>query len=387
MSEKAAKTPKILLALGIALLAAGLLFACKAQDEGRLRKLGYVRFYMDANGGVVNQSGHVELFVPPGTPIPEPGRDYEGQGVKIPSPERSLYVLEGWYLGEADADGRVVFGEKWDFRAKVTADTTVYARWREVYYFDFIGLDFTPRAAGCEKTELPDLLWRGMSLPKNALAREGYTFMDELYFDEAMTRPVFPGDSAVYAPGENSDLRIPIYAKWLKGSYTLVYGASDINSESQSANYYLMNDIDDFAGSEWKIRAEYTGTVEGNGHKIRNAARSDLDFIGTTGDGFGLFGKLKGAKFYDVAFEDCELKGTAKSKVPNTYYYAGFFAGSAQDCVFENVTLRNCAVELTNAFPGDLRISRYDDGDPRFGFVVGCAISNLTAENVAVTVK
>ena len=114
-----------------------------------------------------------------------------------------------------------------------------------------------------------------------------------------------------------------------------VYCSAEDGEKNKGAYYVISGDLNvigtDFASADWVAlgAAGFAGTLDGRGHKIVNV---DLRYS------LGLFNALKGAVIKNVEIEVAQL---------NTEANASVFGVSAQDSVFENIT-----VTFTNTFTG-----------------------------------
>ena len=114
-----------------------------------------------------------------------------------------------------------------------------------------------------------------------------------------------------------------------------VYCSATEGEKNKGAYYVIPWDLNvigtGFTGGDWGElgKVGFAGTLDGRGHKIVNVNLSGS---------YGLFNALKGAVIKDVEIEVAQL---------NTGANASVFGVSAQDSVFENIT-----VTFTNTFTG-----------------------------------
>ena len=114
-----------------------------------------------------------------------------------------------------------------------------------------------------------------------------------------------------------------------------VYCSAEDGEKNKGAYYVIPWNLNvygtDFASADWVAlgAAGFAGTLDGRGHKIVNV---DLSYS------LGLFNALKGAVIKNVEIEVAQLNKGANASV---------FGVSAQDSVFENIT-----VTFTNTFTG-----------------------------------
>ena len=135
-----------------------------------------------------------------------------------------------------------------------------------------------------------------------------------------------------------------------------VYCLAEDGEKNKGAYYVISGDLNvirtDFASADWVAlgAAGFAGTLDGRGHKIVNV---DLSYS------LGLFNALKGAVIKNVEIEVAQL---------NTGANASVFGVSAQDSVFENIT-----VTFTNTFTG-VQCGVLGGGNQSSG----CTFNNIT---------
>ena len=118
----------------------------------------------------------------------------------------------------------------------------------------------------------------------------------------------------------------------------------EINGESHmctsDAWYELKNDID-LDGVEWTPISEFSGVLEGNGHKIKNLTMP----AGTTSEKFGLFADASGY-IKNLTLENVNIS----SSNANPLYIGAFagYAGNSSVTVFENCTVTG-TINASNA--------------------------------------
>ena len=114
-----------------------------------------------------------------------------------------------------------------------------------------------------------------------------------------------------------------------------VYCSAEDGEKNKGAYYVISGNLNvigtGFTGGDWGElgKVGFAGTLDGRGHKIVNVNLSGS---------YGLFNALKGAVIKNVEIEVAQL---------NTGANASVFGVSAQDSVFENIT-----VTFTNTFTG-----------------------------------
>lgn len=260
------------------------------------------------------------------------------------------YEFDGWYQAQSyqdngepvrGEDGRVILGNEWNFRARVTEDITLYASFVVKAKLTVCGIavgeDGTPFAVTLEnQNDLDDLLVApvGSSFARPSAdytpVSAGNTFI-EYYEDEALTR-VFDWENYML-PEEGGK----VYAKFRVGNWALnVTTAAQFNSAiSANRNISLAENID-FTDVEWIRNRSYSGIIEGNGHTVSNIT---CVWNGGAADSFfALFGTLgRGFKATDISFENIDISFTAQYQPNAGSFTVSAFANSIHsEAVFEN---------------------------------------------------
>lgn len=213
------------------------------------------------------------------------GYAYEEKGVLILDPvkkyshagttdaiSRDKYVFTGWYK---DVGCTV----KWDFDKDTLQDDLLilYAGWElainhtySVRYWDESSAKEV--ILGIYKLSDSDISAGAKFNDRRNYAnlRKGYTSLGEYYKDKECTQP---WDYDYTHPGGDSDLDVPVYAKYLQGEYILVRNYQNlydaINGDGNlRGNVYIMNDFD-CGGEELQIQT-LNYEFNGNGKIISN---------------------------------------------------------------------------------------------------------------------
>ena len=291
------------------------------------------------------KSGVLDYRLKPGSPIPEPGKT---SGTTAPVAEG--YIFDGYYEGTKAEDGSIIYGNKWDFSRKVTEDITLYGKWQIQYK---IHINFVIDGKLQERSD-------DVNVPGNAMqitslkepSWTGNTFV-QMYTDKECTQELVVSYEQPFVHGCTQESPVcNVYAKFMEGMWTLVRNTVDLRTISAGDRLYLLDDIDmssltkdDY--TDMTIAANFSGVIEGNGHKISN-----LNYYrkGTTGReqetnySVGLFARVINATIRNVTFENCSVQG-AIGQSSGEYFY-GFIAGMAQgECTFENITFVNCQLK------------------------------------------
>ena len=111
---------------------------------------------------------------------------------------------------------------------------------------------------------------------------------------------------------------------------------ADIANDT-TAKYYLTKDIDMEAYGYWEAIKEFSGTLDGNGHVIKNLKITKLSEHGYG----GIFGYASGATLKNISLSNISYKINS-NKDYNTnefhggYYWVGGLVGYANDTIIEN---------------------------------------------------
>ncbi len=136
-------------------------------------------------------------------------------------------------------------------------------------------------------------------------------------------------------------------------------------NKTKDAYYKLTKDID--CGGElssiFNSSSYFSGTLDGDGHKIYNFKMDSNQYT-------GLFGYMTGATVKNLVLEDVSYSSTRS----NTYL--GALAGYAKRCVIENVVVRN----LTLSHSGQTSSYAYIGG--LIGQAVNCTIKDCSVQNL-----
>ena len=136
-------------------------------------------------------------------------------------------------------------------------------------------------------------------------------------------------------------------------------------NKTKDAYYKLTKDID--CGGElssiFNSSSYFSGTLDGDGHKIYNFNMDSNQYT-------GLFGYMSGATIKNLVLEDVSYKSTRS----NTYL--GALAGYARRCVIENVVARN----VTLSHSGQTSSYSYVGG--LIGQAINCTIKDCAVQNL-----
>lgn len=288
------------------------------------------------------------------------------------------YFLAGWYaerIEDKDSDGNTVYSysDKWDFEndllevdssKEYSADKpvlTLYAAWVPLFEIEFYALDsgeymesytFDPTTVN----EISVPAWdeeTGAIEMYQFPERKGYTF-SKVYYDEAGKTIL---DAAVVnhpgvvdeETGTAKDTVLKLYVEWMEGEWYHIYNTEQfLENASVNGNYEIHADLD-FEGEIWPtsfMYGNYTGTIKGNGHTMKN-----IEFTQTNNSkvNAGLFGYLtETAHITDLTFENVTFMIKSGTRVVGTSY--GVLAGTiSNEAVLNNVKILSSALQINSS--------------------------------------
>ena len=209
-------------------------------------------------------------------------------------------------------------------------------------------------------------------------AINGKTF-EGAYYDAEGTQPV--GESIVHdgyvdkKTGEVVNAVKNVYVKYQEGNWYHIYKAKQLGDISDPNGHYVLHADLDFSekGAFWPagfVHGKFTGSIEGNGHTIKNVTVEQANNNKTE---TGLFGTLMaGSVIKDVTFENITLKITRGARTPGSFF--GLLAGSV-----------NATAELTNVqiTSGTIQIDADNCYWATDDFAIGllCGLGNFGADS------
>jgi hypothetical protein len=314
-----------------------------------------------------NSQGQVEIaLLPP---------DDTGRGTDAFAPRNNGYFLAGWYSQRnetTDEAGNVTYSYegKWDFEKDLLSldphgdysaaepELTLYAAWIPLFEIQLYALDTGEQISTMtfDPTENDQVLvpvWDETTGTVNMNGfpeRDGFTFNGAFYDGQgtqAVTTDaiIHPGVVNV-ATGTASDISMKLYVDYMEGEWYHIYSAEQFaDNASLKGNYILHADLD-FTDEIWPTSLMYgnfTGTIEGNGHSIKNI---DLRQTNNSKVNAGLFGNLtQDAKLTNIAFDNASFTVEAGTRVKGANF--GLLAGTiSESAVLEGVSFKNCALKI-----------------------------------------
>lgn len=314
-----------------------------------------------------NDQGLVQIaLLPPDDP---------GRGTDAFAPRNNGYFLAGWYsnrLETTDEAGNITYSyeDKWDFENDLLSldpngnytaskpELTLYAAWVPLFEIELYALDsgekvstmtFDPTVT--EEVLIPAWDETTGTVKMNGFPeREGYTF-NGLFYDELGSQAVstasvsHPG-TVDTSTGTAADISMKLYVDYLEGDWYQIYNAEQFaDNASLKGNYILHADLD-FSDEIWPTNLMYgnfTGTIEGNGHTIKNI---DLRQTNNSKVNAGLFGNLtEDAKLNNVIIDHASFTIEAGTRVKGTSF--GLLAGTISDgAVLNDVRVANSVLKI-----------------------------------------
>lgn len=317
------------------------------------------------------------------------------------------YFLYGWYTERnesTDSEGNTVYtyANKWDFKSDVldvdpsksyTASEpvlTLYAAWVPMFEINFVTLGtdevvgtYTYNPEATKEIRVPEWNMETGAMDMFRFPKKsGYTF-NGAYYDAEGTESI---EGTVIHPSEVDEKTgtvdqhsMTVYVDWLKGDWYRISTVKQLKSNAlPNGNYILEADLD-FEGEDWpKIftTSNFTGTIQGNGHVIKNVSIVQDQARITR---FGLFGTLKsGSKLENVTFENVTM--TIKAGFTGGEIFCGLLAGSIEsDAVVSGIEIKGSAMQ----FDSSMFLTANDVG---LGLICGDGDSGVV-ENADITVS
>lgn len=360
---------KTVIRLMVLTLLACLLAGCGAEESPYVinDSQGYtVSVKYDANGGIFTTNTSVMVDTYNLSQVPQNGGvasiallepNNAARGNDAFSAVKNGYFLAGWYAGRTEngtdekGNPRYIYSEPWDFAAsRLEVDTgktytsaepvlTLYAAW-----VPMLRIDFYDRATGefLESHSFDPSAGMEFPLPqwdRDTGAIEMYDFpeyaghtYDCAFYDAAGAQPV-TGESVThpgtvdYATGSAENGVLSLYLDWTEGQWYHIYSLEQFKDHASVAGSYVLHTDLDFTDEIWPsslMYGNFSGTIEGNGHIIKNV---QLRQTNNSKVNAGLFGYLtEEAAIRDVTFENITFTIEAGTRVAGTSY--GLLAGT-----------------------------------------------------------
>lgn len=308
------------------------------------------------------------------------------------------YFLAGWYtarMESTDSQGNTVYtySGKWDFSTDVlevdpnktyTSSEpvmTLYAAWVPMFEINFVtrGTEevvgtytFNPLTTGDIKVPQWDPKTGAMEMYRFS-QKKNCTF-NGAYYDAAGTQPiedVVIHTGVILENGTADGYSMNVYVDWLEGNWYHISTAEQLRKNADPAGHYILEADLDFADENWPsifATGSFSGSIEGNGHTIRNVTfnQTKMDAENT-----GLFGTLQsGCKIENVTFENVTF--TVERGFNRAANY-GLLAGS----IYEGATLTGVQIKGSTLLIDSG--ARFASDDYAIGLVCGAGKANLVS--------
>ena len=247
-----------------------------------------------------------------------------GSTYQLSVPIRTGYTFLGWFDGTGEdatqyTNARGISLEVWSR----TEGITLYAHWQITSYTVRLNLNGGSLSGTKQWTyEYGSVL----QLPEKFPVKSGVMF-DGWYNGDYTTEYV----GAIVVTDN-----LTLTAKWVESKgISTVEGLKKI-AENPGGTYHLTADIN-LLGETWAPIAEFTGTLNGNGHKIHNFTISS-PYAGVTQQ-YGLFAKNSGT-IRSLTLEDFAVNATLDRTYADVGTIAGWNHGSIINCTVQNATIK-----------------------------------------------
>ncbi len=258
---------------------------------------------------------------------------------------RNNYDFEGWYYAVLDSNGEPVkesgaykLGAKVDFTIPLQEGEHQYfvAKWSETVVVNVklvledknakipVGDDGEKFYAHGDTVQsrqyAPDKVVNpGDGKEPFKQKGKGFTFV-EYYMDEACTQLV----SWPLKKGENQTENAVIYAKYIKGDWTVIRNATNVNdmfaSFGSGKKFYLAKNVD-ASGVIYSpyVNAIFNDEIQGNGYEIKNLKVTTTQL--EAGNTISLFGKIAAsAKIENLTLSGLTIEYGLKSSPVYAYF-------------------------------------------------------------------
>ena len=311
------------------------------------------------------------------------------------------YFLEGWYterIESTDEAGNTVYtyANKWDFNSDVleldpnktytSAEPvlTLYACWVPMFEIQFVDMDteevlgnYTFNPYTTTEIQVPQWSQQTGTMEMYRFPEKKECTFQAAYYDAEGTQPatdVVVHTGKILENGTAEGNVMKLYVDYMDGQWYHIYNAEQLKKNANPSGHYILEADLDFADETWPAifaTGSFSGSIEGNGHTIRN-----VNFKQTKMDAenCGLFGTLQsGCVIENVTFENVTF--TIEKGFNRAANY-GLLAGS----IYEGATLRG--VQIKNSTLLINSGARFASSDYAIGLVCGAGKADLleTAE-------
>jgi hypothetical protein len=208
-----------------------------------------------------------------------------------------------------------------------------------------------------------------------------------IYLDSGFEQPVTGeklthGGTINYATAEAENSVMKVYLDLLDGDWYWITSADQLISNANPSGHYVIEADLDFDGKKWPLSSNFSGSIDGNGHKISNISIEQNKI--ETNSVYGIFKTVKaGAEIKNVNFENAKLSILQGNSKPNISY--GLFAGKIEEgATVEGVTLSGEIIISANAYNG---VANGNGSVYSVGLVAGVGYANCDIDfsNITLT--
>ncbi len=273
------------------------------------------------------------------------------------TPVKNGYFLAGWYKERTETgkgeDGEPIYtySGKWDFdKDTVEVDPagtysaaepvmTLYAAWIPMFQIEIYDRESGDllQSVAYDPTAGKEILMPAWdeetgAIEMNSFPEKKDSTFNGAFFDAEGTQPVttpaltHPG-KVDYATGTAQDTAMKLYVDWMDGEWFHIYNVEQfLDNASVKGNYILHSDLD-FTDEIWPsalMHGNFSGTIQGNGHTLRNIqfAQTNKSKVNS-----GLFGQLtETAVITDLTLENVEFTIEGGTRIAGATY--GLLAGT-----------------------------------------------------------
>jgi hypothetical protein len=216
---------------------------------------------------------------------------------------------------------------------------------------------------------------------------------DGVFTDAAMTQPVTDALHVEIdaARGIAKSGTVKLYTKWMDGTWFRISTAEQFIQNSRIDGSYIITSDLDFTGLYWSAglsKGQFTGTILGNGHTLRNITLTQTDTSQLRG---GLFGSLEaGSRIENVTFESVTYTISSGSRMTDPSF--GLLAGViSSDASLEGVGISGALLISEGCYPASGYQIGLISGNGVNGGIdhssVTCRPAEEGTEKIAVTVE
>lgn len=323
----------------------------------------------DANGGVFTTNTTVIVDSFNASELPKNGNgqpqaalitpDDPARGNNAFAAERTGYFLAGWYAScETAEDGTQTFADRWDFATdRLTVDPdkkhsasepvlTLYAAWVPLYtmeIYDRADPEKPLTTFQLDPSESMEFILPHWDAETGAMNMERFPSLENktfeaAYLDAEGEQPIT--EAVITHPGSfdpetatTHNANLQIYMDLVDGTWFHIYNTDQFIKNARLSGSYVLHEDLDFTDKIWPsvlMYGNFTGTIEGNGHKITNVM---LEQTNNSKTNAGLFGALtETAVVKDLTFSNVNLTIKSGTRVAGTSYgvLAGTVSANAQ---------------------------------------------------------